>query len=324
MAALQKKIKQLRREEKALQESVTEKMSAVASAIEEYAKVDCRAFCEEVYNRFTLEMREMIYGYMHAQREVPFVVLQRNRVWHSISYLANISYFDSASEAHWRGCTRGRSPDHWWNPEFMGALMVRELSVNYFRTVCIIFDTEFQSIPKFRITDQWGLRYTPSEIIANVGVTIRCGFYDFKDLEPRKEIDQWCPSDSFYHESPPRREPTSKLLSELELLFGFRQGTKISLRIWAERALKGSSIEKQRWMLDTILPFISPTLGRLEKAGYKVRVMISTRGWNYKGGDFTLEGSAALRPEEAQKIFNAVSHLDSMLHVYAMIVTVVV
>lgn len=266
----------------------------------------------------------MIYGYLHAQHEV----YVRWREW------PGPGYFSSQSEAHWRRGTE-QPPDYWWNPEFTGALMVREMSEHYFRNVCIQFGDDFQSIPKFRITDQWRLGYTPSQVIANIGVTIRCGSYDFEGLElMREEESPWDQSASGWGgiESPPRRDPRSDLLSALELLFGFRQGTKISLRVWANRALKGTFLEKQKWMCDNVIPFILPTLQRFGEAGYKVRVIISRHGWDeprYGYGwdrtnrDFTLEGTA-LSSEVVKNSFKAVSPFFSKFNVRATILTILV
>jgi hypothetical protein len=89
------------------------------------------------------------------------------------------------------------------------------------------------------------------------------------------------------------------VLAGLEVFFGFREGTKITIRLKKERAWiddpwsdqeshrKNNPWSDQEWICDNVIPVILPTLHRYTKSGYSVRIEII--GYNLAGKDRVFE-----------------------------------
>jgi hypothetical protein len=154
-----------------------DKHTAASSVLGQYARASCHELCEAVYSTFPREVRDIIYGHLNYLSEGH--IDYRSGSW------GTVGYFKSTSEADWQLCSnqRGRPrKNHWWDVDFVGDYMRREMSEHYFRSVRFLFDTYFEWLPKFRVTDQWKLGFCPVEIVLNIGVTIQCGDLDFKGL----------------------------------------------------------------------------------------------------------------------------------------------
>lgn len=161
LKALQKKMKQLRREGNALQQANIDKQSVTDSVLHKYARASCRELCEAVYDTFAREVRDIIYGHLNDQSKARITSGPD-------SWSGQGSYFVSTSEADFRQYQdRDSNPSrkHWWDVEFVGAYMRRELSEHYYRSVRFLFDTNFGLLPKFRVTDQWKLGFCPADIV---------------------------------------------------------------------------------------------------------------------------------------------------------------
>jgi hypothetical protein len=65
----------------------------------------------------------------------------------------------------------------------VGENMLRELSEHYCLTVLFLFAADCELLPKFRITDQWGLGFVPGDIATNIGILMDCGSYNFAGIE---------------------------------------------------------------------------------------------------------------------------------------------
>ncbi|KAH4981293.1 hypothetical protein HBI76_171810 [Parastagonospora nodorum] len=294
---IQKEIKQLRRHGKALLQCSNDKKSAATKILEDYAKAACRKLCEDVYGAFPREIRDMIYGHLHARDEMRVTRGVKDR-WSDGSE----PYFNSCSEKHW--CASGAhevagTKDLWWDSCCVGENMLRELSEHYYRTVLFLFAADCELLPKFRITDQWGLGFVPGDIATNIGISIDRASYAFADIELILRDDSssananisWSAWDI---DSTPDRKPCEALSLDLEHLFGFRAGTNIFIQVSVETIKKRSLLENQQWMCDAVMPILLSTLQRLKVAGYKLKIVLSSKErWAFSRDtedDFTFSG----------------------------------
>jgi hypothetical protein len=206
-------------------------------------------------------VRDIIYGHLNYLPEA-HVDLDPLRGWEEVGY------FVSTSEAEWQSAPHytPRS-NHWWEVEFVGCCLKREMSEHYYRSVRFLFDSHFEWLPRFRVTDQWNLGFRPVDIVLNIGVTIDCGDFTFEGLEPREDVDDWSTVTG--------RRSCDQLAMQLEHLFGFKQRTKIFVTITVDAVLNGGSLEAQAWMCKTVLPIILPTIRRLMSAGYNIQLTLS-------------------------------------------------
>jgi hypothetical protein len=74
------------------------------------------------------------------------------------------------------------------------------------------------------------------------------------------------------------QKPTHVLGGNLEALFGFRPGTKITVRLAVHPDRLPSHLDKAEWECDTVVPVLLPTLRRLVLAGAKVKVCLEDKG----------------------------------------------
>ena len=303
---LQKRLRQLRRKGKSLQEASDDKKASAVKTLEKYAKTACREFCDNVYNSFPREVRDMIYGHLDPG-EVTHIV-HENIGW------GGMSYFNSDSEAQLHAPWEVVS-GHWWEVECVGEHMRREVSEHYYRSVCFDFSQNFDLLARFRVTDQWKLGFIPADIVTNVSVTINCEDYDFDGLEaPTVDNSGWGGDNSG---SLSGHRPRHKLLSRLESLFGFKRGTKVRMQFSVGQCRKGSTLEKQQWLCDTVLPFAFPTIQPLHGAGYNICLVLSRAdsfGLDYNfttSPEIVINGSLTYEACKAQ--FETVSSLQLLI-----------
>jgi hypothetical protein len=284
---LKKKMRKLQRKSKVLSDDAAEKEKTTSQALESYAKVACRDLCEEIYNVFPREVRDIIYGYLHSQSKVRIV--SDSADWGPI-------YFTSVNEVQWHGQdpwgAKEQIADHWWRVECTGEYFRREMSEQYYRSTLFDFSDRFTLLPKFRCTDPWGVGFLPADIVMNIEVHILCYQYGFDGLEPAS--DGWSGTPTWDCE----QYETSKLLTGLEHIFGFAKGTKITLRTTVGRYKENNPLESQEWMCDTVLPFIMPTLQRLASSGLDIRIVLEAPSSGAKdvSRDFVFRRSQGLEP----------------------------
>jgi hypothetical protein len=63
-------------------------------------------------------------------------------------------------------------------------------------------------------------------------------------------------------------------LKSLELLFGFREGTTITIRMFSENEQISNICSRQTWICDNVIPVILPFLRRYKTVGYPFRVEV--------------------------------------------------
>jgi hypothetical protein len=97
---------------------------------------------------------------------------------------------------------------------------------------------------------------------------------------------------------------------DLEHLFGFRAGTNIFIRFSVEKTQKRSFLENQQWICDAVMPILLSTLQRLIVAGYKLKIVLSSKErWAFSRDtedDFTFSGQK-LDMDAMQTSFGLVS-----------------
>lgn len=252
---------------------------AVTVALEAFAKVDCRKFCDDVYRYFPREIRDNIYGHIHTTDKVSITtILYEEDNWGPSE---SVTYFDFTSEARWRtGLPGDRSEAHLWNAECIGDRMLRELIEYYYRSTCFCFGSEFHLIPRYQFTDQWKIGAPPMDFVTNVGVSVICDGSNFDATPSKKEFCckntdiVWVAASCHLHDHKPTNTRQDELLANLQTLFGFQVGTKISIKIHARRACDGI-LGELAYARNTVVPIIFPTLQRLSKRGYLVKVTLA-------------------------------------------------
>lgn len=214
----------------------------------------------------------MIYGHLHEQQEV--------HISHGSADWGRTTYFDSTSECQWRNAGWGspRSKDLWWEASCVGEHMLQELSEHYYHSIIFHFADDFSMLPRFRTTDPWNLGFIPADVVTNIVVSLNCANYNFVGLE-KVPVDN---NRGWGNDDVAEREACDLLLPKLENLFGFRSGTKMSIKFLVGAAKNGTAVEAQEWMCETVMPLVFPTLRRLETAGYKLRIILHRKdnGWS--------------------------------------------
>jgi hypothetical protein len=262
--------------------SIASANDTASTALIEYAKIDCRKLCNTIYRTLPREIRDMIYGYIHPGSTMKVFSHSKDGEWGND---IKPSYFRFDSEAGWRLDCLSHPRDHLWTADSLGDDIFPELLEQYFRATHFEFGDQYDLIPRFQFTDQWGLGTTPADYVTNVKVSIICK--DGKDYSisvpdrgscsrrnsgcrcwDRPEEDHtWCRTE------PPPMPPRVKILTQLQTLFGFKPGTRISIKI-GTRFLFASPLEELELVRDTIIPIIFSTLQRLHQSGYLVDIVL--------------------------------------------------
>lgn len=276
---------------------------AMNDAFLAYAKRSCLDLSNKIHNTFPREVRDLIYShvtgfgavYIPSQKAVPG---QKKR--------HGCSYFDTTSETELRQRSLDHvCEDHWWDEDFVGAAMRREIGENYYRSSYFRFGDNFGIIPRFRVTDQWNLGFLPVSYIGNVEVNI--GFEDCR-LEWVLNGDSWLIYEEDEWNLREKAKATgAEILVHLESLFGFRPGTAITIKVNPRHSTKPGYLEKQEWMCINILRWIFPVLQRLKDMNYKVRAILNGgTGFSFAVAPFVTEWNPVSH-ETVKKAFWKVS-----------------
>jgi hypothetical protein len=292
---VRKDVRSMRRKGKKLEQTSSNTKTSAEKTMDAYAQVSCRKLCDGVYNTLPREVRDIIYGHLNPPQDM------------RINRGVNTHYFNSDSESHWQNSRWHRVPEsHWWRVDFMGEYVRREMIEFYYRSNLFLFGDNFDQLPKFRVTDQWKLGFLPADLVTNVGVQVDCGGYDFDGLIPLPDVSY----NSAWDASPRPRDPPRVLLSKLEQLFGFKTGTKVSIKFFVDdEAREGTILEVQEWLCDTVLAVVLPSIRRLASVGHVLRIILTKRNSNndyVAEQDFVLESKTFDR-DAVQASFKAVS-----------------
>jgi hypothetical protein len=286
---LQNQIKQLRLKGKKLQYRMTTEKCKTTSMLKEYAQVDCRKLCDAVYRSLPREVRDMIYENIHLEQQMIVDNVSCEYDW-ATSEPVVYTYFESKSDSLWRlGSRHGHEEEHWWKAEAVGEGMLQELLQTYYGSMQFDFRSRFDLISRFQTTDQWEVGFLPVDFATNVAVAITCNDSTFDIVKPREyakaEINSWCwggrsnkQDECTCSSHEPEKMLHAKILQDLQALFGFKHGTKISIDvsvIGRDKSVQGAFTV----MRETFIPAIFCTLQRLRDNGYKVSINLSVSTW---------------------------------------------
>jgi hypothetical protein len=107
----------------------------------------------------------------------------------------------------------------------------RNMIEHYYRSVLFHFHEWFALLPSFRLTDQWKVGVLPADIIMNIAVDVLCHRHNFNGLDPKSSdnsINGWWGGRQYWDRS---RKETLGFLLELEHIFGFAPGTKVTISV---------------------------------------------------------------------------------------------
>ena len=255
--------KQLRIRRKALDKRSEARTLELNDAFDAYAKRSCLELSKKIQKTFPREVRDIIYGYITGGE--PVYISGNWRTTRKDSLRLSELY-----------------NDHWWNVDFVGTDMFRELVEEFFRSSCFQFGDDFEIIPYFRVADQWELGISPVSFICNVEVTINC----YEDSWGNG-IDNW----DLKHKA---NSTCTELLVHLESLFGFRAGTAITIKINSLYVGNPSPLERQEQMCNEVLKFIFPVFRRLKDMNYRVRAILDGGAdWSDPAAPFVSEWNPA-------------------------------
>ena len=278
LAAAQTKVKKLRRRCKKLQETSDGDKTETADAFLAFAKNDCLEFCTQVHKTFPREIRDTIYGYITGCEDVN---VNHNNLHDPQDWSQAVRYYTKDWQDQLFVCPWENHVDHWWKSEYVGAAMVRELGESFYRSSCFVFQEDLAAFAPFRATDPWKFGFPPVDFVSLVEVRIECRKYKFKladrtDADPSvdeplldSEISKMLDRQNAFIEV-----EQQQLLVQLESLFGFRPGTKITFKLLTCYAGKFTELEQQEWMSHNVVPVILPILQRLKTMGCRVRILL--------------------------------------------------
>jgi hypothetical protein len=232
----------------------------------------------------------MIYENIHPKYE-HFVRRHNSDSW-NYSYK---EYFASTSESHWQCSQHKKDEDHLWSADHLGSTLLREVVEMYYHSVCFQFEQEWDLIPAFRTLDQWNVGFVPADFVTNVEITIESGNFDIcervaSDVEDNDAFGGVGPWDPPAFKA--KNSSRSHLLSQLEVLFGFKADTRINIKLWLSWGFDGDFWEKMQYLCDAVIPRIFPTVQRLNTAGYYVHLILSQREQVSEAVELTLDGAA--------------------------------
>ncbi|KAH7069772.1 hypothetical protein BKA63DRAFT_555971 [Paraphoma chrysanthemicola] len=303
---LQEQMRKLRLQGGKAQRAMKKSELGTMAALESFAKLDCQQFCDSVYAVFPREIRDNIYGFIHPGGEMFITEQRRRNPWGDSAWDKSLlsTYFDYTSEPHWSTATLPWGSDlkyvHLWNAEYIGKSMFPELIEQYFQSTRFNFDAELYLVPRFQFTDQWNIGNTPADFITSIGVSIACSgtALNFDAAFSKKKLCRGYTDLSGYdlcaHSDyePPQNTRRTQLLANLQSLFGFKSGTKISIRI-RTCGVDNGILGELAYARDTVIPIILSTLQRLSKSGLVVKVVLaeatSSYGWTVP--EFVVDGA---------------------------------
>ncbi|KAI4675342.1 uncharacterized protein J4E84_010084 [Alternaria hordeiaustralica] len=269
--ALQVELQALRDRDRLMEAKVYADHDKADDAFLALAQMECLELCTKVHNAFPREIRDAIYSYITGDKDVYIACGDYpGRTWdcHSLASACCIAANVKAAR--------------WWKPEYMGAQMVQEIGENYYRSSHFIFESTIARIVPFRAIDHLDLGFAPVDFISNVEIKINCRNYKFKQIGRE---DSYIPADIHSRDADfesgwvteRHRESPKQLLVELELLFGFRHGTAITIDLLSKLCEDATLLEQQEWMAYTVVPVIFPILQRLKDVGCRARILLSAQ-----------------------------------------------
>jgi hypothetical protein len=301
---LQEQIKQLRLEGKALQPKMVEKKCATMAALKEFARVDCLQLCGAVYKTFPREVRDIIYIHIHPYSERTIEGKHEYNGWADACFVS-IGYFETESEPHFRLGAETECSQHLWKAEAVGENMLHEMIEQYYRSSAFQFNGRFDLIPLFQTTDQWNIGFVPADFITNVQVSISCDSLEFNAPHIKKSRirrsgspDAWGMfDDSIYRCQCSGRGSSTPLYFEgtvanLQTLFGFRQGTNISI-LFSVDTQDIELYDGVAFLREQVIPAVFATLQRLQRSGYrlKTKFVVARLPLGKRDLDFVVDGS---------------------------------
>jgi hypothetical protein len=284
LEGVREQAKELRRKSKQLQLRHDERSPATMSAIVEYTKLECRMLCDKVYDTFPREVRDIIYDHIHTKHKLCVNEVLVGTAWGDHSP-RKPAFNDSISEHHWRTGLRFDQEHHLWSADFLGDRVLQELLEWYYHATTFDFGKNWTFIPEFRSNDQWDLGHVPADFVTNIEVTLE--FDDWEAIRFKREMEDgwsyapWNTGSNSWNvpcgcaDRTKPKDPRFKLLTALESLFGFRQGTKIDLHVTMSDGYDWSN--QRAHIRNVVIPFVLPSLLRLQTAGYKVAIILSPR-----------------------------------------------
>jgi hypothetical protein len=245
-------------------------------ALEAYAKASCRVLCNKVYATFPREIRDMIFRYTLPDD--------------AIVVPSPVYYDDMYGE---RKEPAPNLQPHLTVDEFVGKHVAKEIVEVYYRYSTFVFNYTYMSMLSFRVTDKYYLGLIPADFILNLVVHIICGNYNFPTLKARMEDTNGADGWGGGGWGPPHFRD---ILSNLEPIFGFKAGTKITIDLTVDDKRLEDDITQEQWEWDNVVPLIFPTLRRLSVAGYKLKVRLNSEDFvlTAVGTEYTLEQWSAV------------------------------
>lgn len=260
-----KKLRTIARERKVLLRTIEAAKKTTETALDDFAKTECRILCDEVAARLPREVRDMIYDCILSEEHCETTITSE--------------YFEGSERT-------SNTLNHWRYAAFVGDRLHQELGEHFFRHTVFTFgpDAEgLEQLPKFRTMDASKIGYIPAQFVCNIQVDIDCSTYNvdkfpfgLKKEEPMDNswvvANAWGSVDDDYG-----TKYVSKvgLWTSLELMFGFQPGTKILIHLNASRLSGGGHLADQEWLSDNIVPLISPTIQRCKAIGYHISLSLA-------------------------------------------------
>ena len=219
--------------------------------LERYAQVTCYQLCAKMLEACPREIRDYIYAYLLPDSPV---ILQ---------------HCDHHDYCGCEFCAQGsdilekfaQPPCHLRNAAYVTSEFSSELLEAFYRTNTFDLGHHFASLGAFRTMKAGNLGIIPVNYILNLSMLVQCEEYDFEGAVAFRDT---------YDDYPVKSRRT--LLGDLEALFGFKSGTKITLHLDVKRGGLSGDQGAEHWEHDTVVPVILPTMRRLAAAGTKVKL----------------------------------------------------
>lgn len=265
--ALRIQTRQLRIHRKALNKISKVRKVELNDAFDAYAKRSCLELSKNIQKTFPREVRDIIYGYITGRELVKVSRSSKKTSKNS----PRLSFFSTTLKKNTNTRDSERCDDHWWNEDFVGTDMIRELVEHFYRSCCFLFGEDFGIIPCLRVVDQWGMGVLPVSFISNVEVTVKCSDYGF-GLGVHE--DSWGNGINEWDFKQDAKLTSTALLVHLESLFGFRPGTAITIKTISLYVENPSPLRRQEQMCNEVLKFIFPVFQRLKDMNCRVRAIL--------------------------------------------------
>lgn len=195
------------------------------------------------------EIRDMIYQHLstrsaeHIERE------------HFRTTLDPVTRLYSYDHARWKA---SHFPEHFWDAEYVGDAMLREVVENYYRTSTFIFGDDAGVMKRFLEADEMGLEILPRDLVSNIEVYLNAVSYDRGSFRG-------------YMFGVPRKP--ERLRETLGGLFLLKQGANIRIHF-----LTDTKTEKERdEHCAAALPSLFSSVQLAELKGYQVKLVVDEK-----------------------------------------------